>query len=412
MWYPVRRERGTIVSEETIVANPQIFSGFNHLGSCREFVWIHNPNSQDSHFILRDLHCSDSFESLMLRKDLYLCSETGEEFVVKEFKLLDVSDPKSITGTALTFGVMTDKFPEIKSSFPIQNAMISKPTQLLAIRAVSTLINAVEAEKRIPTRETKEVAAQLIAEIARTPDAVLNLLAVKAYDDYTYAHNVNVATLSLMIGHTMELSQNGLNSLGVGALLHDIGKLRISKGILNKVGSLNSDEFDLIRQHPRTGFEMLRASKEIGEQSKLIVLQHHEKFQGGGYPDGLKGNEITVMARIVSVADVYDALTSSRPFRPAMSPYLSMKILLSNSENQFDPAILAVFMRRMSIYPPGSAVCLNDGAIATVARLNPGAMLRPIVRIVKDPDGNEIATTEELDLLFEKNRYVVGPHRD
>ncbi|HEY9068809.1 MAG TPA: HD-GYP domain-containing protein [Candidatus Ozemobacteraceae bacterium] len=400
------------MSNETVVSYPQIFSGFSHIGSCREFVWIHHPNAAECRFIMKDLRCGDSFENLMIRKDLFLCSESGEEYVVKDFQLLDISDPNNILGAAGYFGIMTDKFPEVKSSIPLQNAMVSKPTQLLAIRAVSTLISAVESEKAIPTRETREVAAQLIAEIARTPDAVLNLLAVRAYDDYTYAHNVNVATLSLMIGQAMGLSRTDLHSLGVGALLHDIGKLKVAKEILNKIGPLTPKEFELIRQHPRIGYEMLRTSREIGEWSKLIVLQHHEKFQGGGYPAGLKGSEISVMARIVAIADVYDALTTSRPFRPAMSPYLSTKILLSNTENQFDPAILAVFLRRMSVYPPGSLVRLNTGAIAAVTRSNPGAVLRPMVRLLKDAQGLDVINTKEIDLLYEKNLYIVGPHAD
>ncbi|HNW35265.1 MAG TPA: HD-GYP domain-containing protein [Candidatus Ozemobacteraceae bacterium] len=400
------------MNDETVVPYPQIFSGFSHIGSCREFVWIQQPDEADCRFIMRDLRCGDSFENLMIRKDLFMCSEAGEEFVVKDFRLLDITDPQNIVGTAHYFGIMTDKFPEVKSSIPMQNVMISKPTQLLAIRAVSTMISAVEAEKRIPTRETREVAAQLVAEIARTPDALLNLLAVRAFDDYTYAHNVNVATLSLVIGQAMGISRNDLHSLGVGALLHDIGKLKITKDILNKVGPLNQNELGLIRQHPRIGYEMLHSSKEIGEWSKLIVLQHHEKFQGGGYPDGLKGNEISVMARIVAIADVYDALTTARPFRPAMSPYFSTKILLSNTENQFDPAILAVFLRRMSIYPPGSLVRLNTGAIAAVIHSNPGAILRPIVRMMKDPQGQEIRNSVEIDLLFEKGLYITGPHAE
>ena len=166
---------------------------------------------------------------------------------------------------------------------------------------------------------------------------------------------------------------------------------------------------ELIRQHPRTGYEMLLKSPEITEWSRLVVLQHHEKFNGGGYPSNLRGTEISMMARVVAVADVYDALTTARPFRPAMSPYLSTKLLLSNTDNQFDPAILAVFLRRMSIYPPGSVVRLNDGSLAAVARSNPGAMLRPVVRMMKDPHGRDITGTPELDLLFEKNLYITGP---
>jgi len=397
------------MSGETSVVNPQIYSGFSHVGSCRFFIWIPGTRPEERHFLIKELKCSYSIDTLMLRKDLYLCAESGEEYLVKDFRITDISDSENIKGRAAVFSPLTVKFPEVKSSLPVENGLVSKPTQLLAIRAVSSMVGSVQAEMRINTRETRDAVAELISDISKTPDAVINLIAVKSYDDYTYAHNINVATLSLMMGHAMGLSRDDLHSLGIGALLHDIGKLKIALSILNKEGSLTEVEFDTIRKHPQIGYDMLLQSREINRKSLLIILQHHEKFGGKGYPGNLSGNDISLLARIVAIADVYDALTTARPFRQAISPYLSTKILLSNSENQFDPALLAVFLKRMSIYPPGSSVKLNNGAIAAVIRPNPGAMLRPVVKLLTDPQGRPIFSDEEIDLLVQQNLFISGP---
>ncbi|MFZ2956741.1 MAG: HD-GYP domain-containing protein [Candidatus Ozemobacteraceae bacterium] len=397
------------MSNEISIANPQLYSGFNHVGSCRFFVWVPSTKPEERHFFIKELVCSNSFDTLLLQKDLYLCAESGEEYLVKEFQITDVSDPNNIRGVASLFSPLTAKFPEVKSSFVVENGLVAQSTQLLAIRAVSSMIGSIQSEMQINTREMRDAVGELVADISQAPDAVINLLAVKSYDDYTYAHNINVATLSLVMGHTMGLSRDELHWLGIGALLHDIGKLKIALSILNKEGALTEVELETIRTHPQIGYDMVANSKDVDQRALMIILQHHEKFGGKGYPNNLSKNDISLFARIAAIADVYDALTTPRPFRPAISPYLSMKILLSNSENHFDPAVLAVFLKRMSIYPPGSSIILNTGAIAAIIRPNPGAMLRPVIRLLKGPDGKSLSSDEDIDLLLHQNLYITGP---
>jgi len=219
---------------------------------------------------------------------------------------------------------------------------------------------------------------------------------------------MNVATLALMVGHYSDLPQAYLKVLGMAGLLHDVGLLKIPLEVLNKEAKLTAEEFEQIRQHPQLGCDLVSPAADLDPRIRQTILHHHEKFQGGGYPKGLKGISIPLFARVVAIADVYDALTSPRPFRPAINPYDAVRILLSNAENQFDPEILSVFVRRMSLFPPGSMVRLNDGSEALVIRPNPGAHLRPIVRLVRDVDGKRAYTTSNLDLC-QSDLYVVGP---
>ncbi len=394
---------------ENVVSNPQIYSGFSHIGSCRAFIWYPKEEDGRYRFSFLDLCYSDSIETLRLRSDLYLCAASGEDYLVKDFQLTDVTNTKAIHGFAASISPLSENFIEVKAVLPNKEGMLSQNTQLKAIRTVSTMGTAIRNRKRLQLHETRETSGMLLAEIIKTPDAIINLLAVKSFDDYTYAHSINVATLALTIGHAMNLSKPDLQVLGTGALLHDVGRLRLDLAVLQKKGTLTDKEFEGIREHPRLGLEILKPCADLDPRVREIVLSHHEKFQGGGYPDGLKGKDIPLFARIVSIADVYDALTSPRPYRPPIKPYEAIRILLSNIDNQFDPEILAVFLKRVSLFPPGSMVRLSDGSVALVIRPNPGAHLRPIVRLVQDAKGNRAYTTGNLDLCQSPDLYVVGP---
>ena len=358
--------------KQIVIQNPLIFSGYSHIGSCRAFIWSPREEGEKFKFEFRDLCYSDSIETLSFRQDLYLCTGTGEEFLVQGFELTEVISMREIHGLAEDISPLNRSFPEVKAASPNMEGMLSQRTQLKAIRTVSSMVNIVRSKQRIQTQETREAAGMIIGEIAASPDAIINLMAVKSFDDYTYAHSINVATLALTIGHYMKLPKADLLILGMGALLHDIGRLRINLEILNKEGKLTENEFKRVRQYPQIGYELLKSSVDLDPRVLQTVLYHHEKFHGGGYPRGLKGKDIHLFARIVAIAEVYDALTSPRPYRPAMNPYDAIRVLLSNTENQFDPEILAVFVKRMSLFPPGSMVKLSDGSEALVIRPNPG----------------------------------------
>jgi HD-GYP domain-containing protein (c-di-GMP phosphodiesterase class II) len=271
------------------------------------------------------------------------------------------------------------------------------------------MIHSVRSGHGINTKQTNEVAEKLVEEVLQSPDAIMNLMDIKSFDDYTFTHNINVATICLLIGQALGMPKDEMNDLGSGALLHDVGKLKVPLSILNKEGKLTDQEFAEMRMHPSYGYEILTRSRGISERARMVALQHHEKFQGGGYPKRLKGNEISLFARICAIADVYDALTTDRPYRIAMSSYQAMKILNSGIDNHFDPKILGAFIRKFSLYPAGSMVALNDGSYALVLKNNAGSVIRPVIKIVMDSSGRRLKDRIEINLLEYKDLFIKGP---
>lgn len=397
----------------TTITNIALFTGYSHIGSCREFTWITGDvigkQQMPSRFIIRGLKCEYDVEALMIRKDLYLRTETGQEYIVNNFQITDITDSDNIVGYAEGFDLLFEKFPEMKTVIEGEEVAITKQTQVMAFKVVSNVVNSVRAGQAIDSGASKKVANELVNEIIQAPDAIVNLVDIKSFDDYTFTHNINVATLSILIGQVMKISKDDLQELGTGALLHDVGKLKVSLAILNKDGKLTDAEFAEMKRHPAYGYEILCKSSDISERSRMVALQHHEKFQGGGYPKFLKGRDISMFARIAAIADVYDALTTDRPYRVAMSPYDAIKIIMSGVDTQFDPEILQHFIKRFSLYPNGSLVKLSDGSIGMVLKINQSAVLRPTIKILRNADGKVTKGRVELDLMSEKTLYIAGP---
>jgi HD-GYP domain-containing protein (c-di-GMP phosphodiesterase class II) len=191
---------------------------------------------------------------------------------------------------------------------------------------------------------------------------------------------------------------NNLNKIGIGALLHDLGKIQIPRGIINKPGRLTSDEMSCIKEHPQAGFNILRKNNNFSLLSAHIALEHHEKFDGSGYPQGIEGEEIHEFARLTAICDVYDALTSDRPYRKGMPAHQAYDTLLAGSGSQFDPEFLRIFVQHIAIYPMGGFVELNTGEIAVVTRITAGVPWRPCVMPVLDANKQKILQWEEINL--------------
>lgn len=221
--------------------------------------------------------------------------------------------------------------------------------------------------------------------------------ALETYDKLTYIHSINVTLLAIVIGMQMGYTQETLHNLALGALLHDWGKLSISSEILNKPSGLTSSEFELIKQHPICGEQMLRWSK-LPEEVVKVVRQHHERWDGQGYPDGLKGEKIHRNAQIVALADVYDALTEDRPYRRALPPYHALEMIFSGINQNFSPDVVHAFKCCLNIYPEKSTVTLNTGEIGTVIAVSPVLPTRPTVRVIYNQQGNRFKEEKIVDL--------------
>jgi HD-GYP domain-containing protein (c-di-GMP phosphodiesterase class II) len=226
----------------------------------------------------------------------------------------------------------------------------------------------------------------------------------------TFAHNaLHCATLSTLIGMQMGILQHKLFPLTTGALLHDVGMLRIPESIVEKQGKLDPKEAQTIKVHPIYSYTIIKKELNYSDEVAIVALQHHERWDGQGYPKGLSGKQIHLYARIVSVADAYEAMISKRPYRNSMIGYQAMKSLLSDNGRRFDPDVLKIFIQSMGIYPLGSIVLLSDSSIGSVIETNPESPLRPKVKILIDPKGVPVegASAEVIDLEVEKKVFIV-----
>lgn len=234
---------------------------------------------------------------------------------------------------------------------------------------------------------------------------LLHLTEVRGLDSYVFTHSVNVCMLSLIIGLFLKLKKEQLKDLGLAALLHDVGRSKVPQNIMYKPSQLTVKEFEKVKKHTVYGYEMLKTCSQIPDTVALAAMQHHERLDGSGYPGGMRGEDVGLFARIVAVADVFDALLTDRPFRKAFFPHQAVEIIV-NSSGQFDPDILRVFVENVAIYPLGSVVFLNTGEIGVVVDMNKGRQTRPIIRIMYDSDSRKIEFIKEVDLSKSTEVYI------
>jgi HD-GYP domain-containing protein (c-di-GMP phosphodiesterase class II) len=252
--------------------------------------------------------------------------------------------------------------------------------------------------------DLQQVAALICDDLAAADDAVLAFSDLAAADSYTLQHSIDVTAVGILIAqrHFHERGRRDyrgkrrwdripeyIAKLGVGLLLHDIGKLAVPKSIVMKPGALTDEEQEIMRKHPLLGLEMLPGDM-IGPLAKSVVRSHHERFDGTGYPYGQSGDSISEFARIASVADVFDAVTSARPYRDAAPPHVGVQTVRQGSGTQFDPQIVKTFSQVVAPYPPGHEVTLTDGRRGVVVSVPPFAADRPVVRVGWNEAGERV----------------------
>ena len=224
----------------------------------------------------------------------------------------------------------------------------------------------------------------MIDSLSRNSDALVSLGKLKSYDEYTFTHSINVAVIALAFAERLGMSRTELRDVGFAALFHDIGKARIDATVLNKPGRLSEAEFEEIKRHPVQSLELLKGNARISQEILRGVLQHHEKYDGSGYPRGLPGHRIDRLGVIVSLADVYDAVTSKRVYKSAIRPNQALRIMYGMKGTAFDGAYLEQFIKFLGIYPVGTLVRLSNGQHGIVCESPEGRAHRPKVKIAFD----------------------------
>ena len=227
----------------------------------------------------------------------------------------------------------------------------------------------------------KENINEIVNNILNNKDVIYNMVDLKIFDEYTYHHSVNVSILSIIIGYYRGLDTESLNDLGLSAILHDIGKLFIPDKILNKKTSLEDSEYKSMQEHVLKGYFLLKDSFNLKDSILNGILDHHEKWNGTGYPNRKKGNEISLFGQIIAVADVYDAMTSNRPYREPLKPHKIYEYILSKSEEYFSYEIIKIFASRVALYPVNSTVILSNNMEGIVLNNHFGFLTRPTIQV-------------------------------
>jgi len=304
----------------------------------------------------------DGAGRMLLSKELFL----NQEYIL------------SLTEMGFTGAYINDEFSEGVEIIQVIQPEIKRE----ALGIVSTLF--IDKGSRATQDCVDEIIMKVVEEILDNSSVMCNLLDLKKYDDYTYFHSVNVAVLSAMIGVAMKMDFEELKELTTSAMLHDVGKRFIPIEILGAKRALTPEERMVIQEHPRQGCEFLKEHYHYSDHIYEGVMGHHEWYDGTGYPKGIARDEISLFGKIIKLVDVYDALTSKRPYHEAQTPSDAVEYLMAMNGIEFDPEVLLVFLRKVAVYPLGCMVELSNGQQGIIVENFGNFILRPKVKLLKD----------------------------
>ena len=266
--------------------------------------------------------------------------------------------------------------------------IVEERTRVQAVDNVAETFREAEENGRFDMTRLEKCADFLVRDIMAKKKNLVQITDIRLHDSYTFSHSVNVAVLSTMLGDLCGYSKRKLQIITLGGLLHDIGKLAVPTPILNKSGSLTAGEFKIIRRHPSEGRKILKElTSPIASILAIIAVQHHEHLDGSGYPYHVRGKSIHPYSRITAIADVYDALTSVRPYKRAYKPNVVYRMMMQNSTGHFDMDRLRLFFDNVAIYPVGTVMKTQLG-YAIVKKVVFGHTLAPVVIVFADKNGN------------------------
>ena len=269
---------------------------------------------------------------------------------------------------------------------------------LQAKRAVISMFEEARMGKAVDTGGAKKLVEEITDSVARNPGALISLARLKTADDYTYMHSVAVCAMMVALAKQLGLSEEQTRVAGLAGLMHDMGKAMIPMEVLNKPGKLTDAEFDIVKRHPEEGYRMLLTGTEVDPVVLDVCLHHHEKTDGSGYPKGLKDTEISLFAKMGAVCDVYDAITSNRPYKAGWDPAESLRRMAEWAKGHFDTQVFQAFVKSLGIYPIGSLVRLSSGRLGVVVEQTGKSLTTPSVKVFFSTKSNMRIVPEIIDL--------------
>ncbi|MDC7709300.1 HD-GYP domain-containing protein [Vogesella indigofera] len=263
---------------------------------------------------------------------------------------------------------------------------------------VKTVMQDVRLGRAVELEQVEPMIESITESVLSNSGALLTLLRIKNKDDYTFLHSVSVGTLMIAFCRSVGMDMETIHLAGLGGILHDTGKALVPDEVLNKPGRLTEDEFDIIKRHPRDGFDILSRTEGIGEIPLDITLHHHERVDGSGYPHKLNGDTISTLAKMAAIVDVYDAITADRCYHKGMAPTDALRKIFEWSKYHFDPKLVQAFMRCVGIYPVGTLVLLESGKLGVVIEQHDSNLLTPKIKVMFSSKSNTYLQPEIIDL--------------
>lgn len=361
---------------------------------------------------IHDLNCSWMDHPFLLnsfliesRRDIdKLCAYGIHDVYIDTNLGLDVPDAPSaedvhrdLEDKLQNIGTTLKRTSAIQVSFQ-EEIIQAKQVFREANNIVSSTLQDCRLGKRVELEKLEPLVTSVTASIFRNPDAIVSLLRIKQADKYTFQHSVAVGTLLISFCHAQEMDRTIIEQVGIGGFLHDIGKMQVPNHILNKPGKLSENEFHLMKNHVDYGCRFLKDTQNISPISLAVVAEHHEQYDGSGYPNGLKGSEISRYGHMASIVDVYDALTSNRIYHVGSEPTDVLKKLLEWSNHHFNMPLVHNFIRTIGIYPIGTLVKLESGYLAVVVEQHHEDLLHPKVRAVFNSHSHSRISPKDFDL--------------
>jgi HD-GYP domain-containing protein (c-di-GMP phosphodiesterase class II) len=325
-----------------------------------------------------------------------------------------IGEPEEIQDIIQEETVKADEIPVKKAAIKFsisdvrQNSSPYRRYKSL-IEKVNSLFAGIKSGPDIQMRDVDNICLQLFQDLRENPDSFVGfILGGEVSGNELAKSSVNTAILSALTAQELRLPNHKIHNIAAGALLHDVGMLRLSKGITEKKGGLSEAELEQIKSHPSHSSKIVTKELFGPHEVNQISLQHHERWDGQGYPDKLVGQAIDIGARIVSVADAFEAMVSKKSYRNSMIGYQAVRNLLSDNARRFDPAVIIAFTKIMGIYPIGSIVRLNDTSIARVVSIHIDAPMRPKIQMLTDNKGNALGSGNMpiFDLLETRNLFI------
>lgn len=311
--------------------------------------------------------------------------ETAEEIVGKTAEIADEVQPPHLSKAVQRVGFSQET---------------ERAAQIIAQskQAVTSMFHEARMGLALNAEDALPIVEEISNSILRNPGALISLTRLKNKDDYTYMHSVAVCALMVALARQLGLDEEHTRQAGLAGLMHDIGKMAISQEILNKPGKLTNEEYATVKNHPVEGHKLLSGGAGIGQITLDVCLHHHEKVDGSGYPDGLAAEQISLDAKMGAVCDVYDAITSNRPYKSGWEPAESLRKMAEWSAGHFDPVIFQAFVKVVGIYPVGSLVRLESNRLGAIIEQTDKSLLTPVVMVFFSIKSNARIPLEIVDL--------------